>query len=567
MQSADAMISSSIPQVLRSFRSLFIGGCVLATAGLLATSPLTPVYAADVDLIDVTGVHARLSAIRAAHDERLGADHRWLVTEELEQLQKMTADEIAQLVTVQASFVDEHGVDGLESLLLSTLAAYAARPEVDIEAHEAKLQLVLGAYHTKGEAPPHMFVPLARPGSTIGLHVRARTVRSALETMLLNPGARSIDGAFEHDLCSEAGLDRIALEYGDEVRSAVKNLCNTTGGGGLGSMSGIPDVLSELECLFQHEPTRSEQLQQLMVDCAASGLSGSGNPLADSAGDTTTGTTSTTTTGGAGSGSTTSTTTTGDSSSSSSSSSSSGAGSSSSSSGSGSTTGMPTLQPQEDIALSDVKYEVWEVDADGNRTFTLVMKDGVSHVLENAGLSFGPGAAHGFDNMAPGEKKILVFTTAWRNEQKDAQTPGTDDAALSPECRELYEFLEGVDEAFADETRLLEWLSNPGTSDTAPVDDEFDCLGIGEAEIDDAIGCADELVLCAGEAVPDGNCGCTTVTTSMTPSRGCASFITCAGGELPDENCRCGDVTIVEQPSVPGGGGDPFGTDPRRLDK
>lgn len=548
---------------------------------------------------------SRAKNIVEAFQKRKAREWRITSLQEIETIRKMSVKELSYTLASYRTIVTKNGSAGLESLMVVAAAELASRGQdgrIAVQKHLTELARIYKP-SDKGRKP-NAYVPIVRPHNPVVHFIPAETAGKIFLTQIKTKST-DIDKAAAQDMCSEEALAQYEIRWGRKKAEELRKLCQgmnkgaAEGGKGPGFLAG----LSVIDCLIAtQERPRADVFTEMAQECAASLVSGSGNPFALNSADRFKNTvtwnldnrravrirntdnrivdadrtkvyppdapmTSRTTFDRQG--------------------------------------GIVSRETYRDGQLMSITWydefgDMTEsMEINGNETthsfygehnellsrdVTRTDENGVNHavrseVYENGVISE---AVHfnddgGYTVRRYDENGNVNYEQRYDKDAKPVNADGTAPApatspepgttmpsggAVTSECRKLE--LELIKERIeGDMTRggrgaLDPRVINPNPEDMQnyQIPEDLKCLGISSLEVDISMKC-NNLVQCPLDELPDETCACSPVRGGTLPDRQCQFIVTCADGSKPKSNngqCACEGVEEIFVDPLTGGG-------------
>jgi hypothetical protein len=508
----------------------------------------------------VTSPHDEALAISSAFAANNSKAWRVAVTAQLNRIDRMSRDELAAAAMAYRLVAAERGVQGLESTMLSTLAALGQRDHTGWQRAREELSALNKVLWSATHLPAHpqARVAIKSPGNPVIRHIPLQFAHSLL-TAQIRQGfagqALDLDSVVKNGMCSEGGIAEFEAKHGKEYADLLRSACQGNNDGPMSGRAGAGPLagMSEFNCLPDHEPTRAERVSQLIDPCLSSQVEGGGNPLATdlkagrswagyqliAIGDLELRT--------------------------------------------------PVDNPHGRIdefvdEEGKIHMQAEQNKVTGSKVITFYKKDKEGKMRETDTVSFdanGKETSYSAVNddgtkdevilnddggytvkQYDKDGKLTSEVTYDKNSKRVSQVGNpTTGWGRTPECRALTMELmrESVKALLESHGQVDPHKVNPNPEAEVTVI-EAGALGCfemtGGAQVDGSFFCADGLKHCGPGQMVDQNCQCKPVTTGLTPSMNCGMQLNCKPGTQPKEvdgQCICEDAEQFEDPKAGGG--------------
>lgn len=184
--------------------------------------------------------------------------------------------------------IAERGAQGLEPLVLASVAELASRGHYESERAKEHLGQMRKAHriNDKVAARPNAYAPVMRPQNR-QVHYLPLSVAQAMLQQAMVSGRTGLNRIAADTLCSDEALFEFRQRWGDDKANLLEELCrgNAANAALESAFPGITGGISAYDCEISQEPTRAERLTSAIQDCLQSTVAhGGGNPLGDSSG-------------------------------------------------------------------------------------------------------------------------------------------------------------------------------------------------------------------------------------------------------------------------------------------
>ncbi len=475
--------------------------------------------------------YERGDAIAEAYQQGDATTYRHVSTELMLSMDVATTDQLELQVQALVELTANRSAEGLEAVLVAGVEELDDRGYDGYGRALVQLEALAAAYWNSPELlRPNARVPL-RLGGPLVRHVPLQLVRDTLETQLLL-GDAEFERALGMDQCSQAAIAAYGLRFGADQADLLQQLCDRLGGA-TGAGIGAAGMLSEVDCFGTDEPSRTDRLHQLMMDCLESMTEGESSPFA-SGGNAMRGDIITNLQG-------------------------------LKSHSEGSDTTVYTRNGQERVRVQQLA---------GGETLTTYTDDNGAKIKTETRTASGTLVTESWDDgdvkidvlhdgdvtfetytdKATGETLVItrdadgnVIDQVEYDANGQPKASGGDPVADTAECFE-FELSLAHEQARA---RLESDGVSPGPETINPgleqADPEpmpgSDCFGeeFGSS-LDDSFGCIDQVVICDMGSLPDADCNCQPSTGVVNRNVQCEMMMLCGDGAQPqwvDGRCEC----------------------------
>jgi hypothetical protein len=225
------------------------------------------------------------AAVQRLYTKRDFRGWRLAQARQLLRLDRPAPEDLDVLLTAYRNRVVAAGVDGLEGLVASALAALAAQGSDGLASARAHADRLAEGYRVVELSTPRLAMSHLRRAHTgyasaLPVGMTRNIVRAQLRTYRFDP-----DDALLDTYCKDAGYRDILTQYGPEREARMRRICegqfSDPAAGGMGP--GALPAADELSCALSHAPTRTEHMEGLRDACTSALIEqagGSENPLA-----------------------------------------------------------------------------------------------------------------------------------------------------------------------------------------------------------------------------------------------------------------------------------------------